>query len=48
LVVVKHLVENGADIHEEDDYALYWASAYGHLEVVKYLVENGGNNHVTL
>jgi hypothetical protein len=36
---VKYLIENGADIHADDDYALVFAVSYGHLDVVKYLIE---------
>ncbi len=45
LVVVKYLVEQGADIRAERDGALRWASCYGHLDVVKYLVEQGADVH---
>ena len=45
LEVVKYLVENKANIHAKNDYALRLASGNGHLEVVKYLVENGANIH---
>ena len=40
---IKFLVENGANIHADDDFALRWSSENGHLEVVKYLVENGAD-----
>ena len=43
--MVKYLIENGANIHTDNDLALAWASSYGHLEVVKYLVEKGANIH---
>lgn len=42
---IKYLVENGADIHTCDDYALLLSSEYGYLEVVKYLIELGANIH---
>ncbi|AQN68743.1 ankyrin repeat protein [Saudi moumouvirus] len=45
LEVVKYLVENGIDIHADNDSALALASDRGHLEVVKYLVESGANIH---
>ena len=35
--VFKGLVEDGADIHVDNDFALQWAAYYGHLKVVKYL-----------
>ena len=40
---VKYLIENGADIHAEDDDALQLSACFGHLDVVKYLIENGAN-----
>ena len=42
---VKELVENGADIHAQDDHALCWSANNGQLDVVKYLVENGADIH---
>ena len=39
----KYLVENGADVKTNNNYALRWASRYGHLDVVKYLVENSAD-----
>jgi ankyrin repeat protein len=41
LVNVKSLIEKGADIHANEDYALQVASEFGHLEVVKFLAEKG-------
>ncbi|WP_175888220.1 ankyrin repeat domain-containing protein [Burkholderia contaminans] len=41
----KKAIENGADIHAKDDYALRWASGNGHLDCVKYLVEQGADIH---
>ena len=41
----KYLVENGADIHADYDYALRWSASNGHLDVVKYLIENGADIH---
>ena len=43
--VVKYLVDNGADIHANDDCALRWAAEHGRLEVVKYLIDNGADIH---
>lgn len=37
----EYLVEQGADIHANGDYALRWAAKNGHLDVVKYLVKQG-------
>ena len=45
LDVVKYLVENGADIHAQDDCALRWSAERGHLEVVRLLLENGADVH---
>ena len=35
--VVRYLVEKGADIHAQNDYALIAASFIDHIEVVNYL-----------
>jgi hypothetical protein len=35
--VVKHLVEQGADIHTRDNAALRKAAELGHTEIVNYL-----------
>jgi len=43
--VCKLLLENGANVHEDDDLALQWAASNGHLEVCKLLLENGANVH---
>ena len=39
------IIQEGIDIHADDEYALRWASENGHLEVVKLLLENGANVH---
>ena len=36
-------ISKGADIHENDDRALRWASRYGHLDMVKYLINQGAD-----
>ena len=41
LEVVKYLVENGADVHACDGWALREASWNRHLEVVEYLKSKG-------
>jgi ankyrin repeat protein len=46
LEVVRYLVENSADVHHCDGWALRRASENGHLEVVKYLVKCGADIHV--
>jgi uncharacterized protein YnzC (UPF0291/DUF896 family) len=43
LEIVKLLIENGADVTAEDNYAIRRASQNGHLEVVKYLIDNGAD-----
>ena len=43
LMIVKYVVENGADINYRDNEALRFASENGHLPIVKYLVENGAD-----
>ena len=45
LEIVKYLVDNGADVHANDDEALRWAASNGYLEVVEYLVDNGADIH---
>ena len=35
--MVKYLIENGADIHAQNDEALKLASRYCHIDVVKFL-----------
>jgi hypothetical protein len=43
--LVKLLLENGADVHSENNYVLRWASYCGHDTVVKLLLENGADVH---
>lgn len=43
--IVKWLVEDGVNIHYEEDAALSFASEKGHQEIVKYLVEKGADIH---
>jgi ankyrin repeat protein len=38
---VKLLIEQGADIHAGNDYALRLSADNGHLKVVKYLMTQG-------
>jgi hypothetical protein len=45
LALVIWSLKYGADIHDENDYALRFASGNGHLETVKYLVKSGSNIH---
>ena len=46
LLEIKKLIEQGANVHAEDDYAIGYAAENGHLEIVKYLVSQGANIHV--
>ena len=41
--VVRELIEEGADVRADDDFALRWTAGNGHLEIVKLLVEQGAN-----
>ena len=41
LNIVEFLVQNGANIHADNEKALKWASYYGHLDIVKFLIEKG-------
>ena len=41
----KYLIEKGADIHANNNFALKWSAENGHLDIVKYLVEKGANVH---
>jgi ankyrin repeat protein len=45
LEVCKLLLENGANVHANKDWALQHAARNGHLEVCKLLLENGANVH---
>ena len=43
--IIFWLVEHGANIHVDSDYALRQASFMGHTEIVKLLLEKGSNPH---
>jgi len=44
--MIELAIELGVDIHaRNNNYALGWASANGHLPVVKFLVEQGVDIH---
>jgi len=45
LKTIKHLIEDGADIHVDNGHILYLASKNGYLEIIKYLVEQRANIH---
>ena len=38
------MLEQGANLHADNEKALRLAALYGHLEVVKYLLEEGANH----
>ena len=35
--IAKWMIEHGADVHADDDFALRWAREMGHTEIVKLL-----------
>jgi ankyrin repeat protein len=37
LDIVKYFIQNGANPHFRDDYAIEWSGLNGHIEVVNYL-----------
>ena len=41
----KYFIEEGINIHADDDWALISAAFNGYLEVVRYLIDNGANIH---
>jgi len=43
---IQMLIDEGVDVHVDNDYALRWASRYGYSKVVKVLLENGADVHV--
>jgi len=45
LELIKELVNEGANVHANDDLALRWASLNGHLEIVQHLISVGANVH---
>ena len=44
--VLRRLIEEGADVHAADDFALRWASKNGHTEAAKVLLEAGADVHM--
>ncbi len=42
---VKFLIENGADIHANNDKPLYYACKYGYINIVELLIGHGANVH---
>jgi len=44
--IVEYLIEHGADIHIDNDYALRYASKNRHVKIIKYLLAHGANVHV--
>jgi ankyrin repeat protein len=43
--MVKKLIEEGADIHYNDEENLRWASGYASIDTVKILLDHGANVH---
>ena len=43
--LIKYAVENGADIHYNDDWPLWSSAENGRTELVRYLIENGADVH---
>ena len=43
--VISELLDEGANIHANDDLALHWASDNGNFEIVKLLLDKGANIH---
>lgn len=42
----KYLIENGANIHAEDDHALRWSLRHKYLDTATYLINCGANIHL--
>ena len=42
---VKMFIENNADIHYFENYAIRYAALKGHYDMVKYLIQEGANLH---
>jgi ankyrin repeat protein len=43
--VVRYLINQGANIHAQNNETLRWSAYYAHLEVVRYLINQGANIH---
>jgi hypothetical protein len=43
--VLQRLLDDGADIHADDDRALRYTAELGHLQVVKFLIKKGAHIH---
>lgn len=43
--IIKLLLENGANVHSKNDWALKSASRIGHTEAVRILLEHDANIH---
>src|SRR5580692_36275 len=39
------LIEAGADVHANNDYAFKWSAERGHLEVIRLLIKAGADVH---
>jgi len=43
---IKFLIDNGADIHFNNEYLLQWASSHGYLDIVQHLVQCEADIHI--
>jgi len=43
--LIKRLIDEGANVHANDDCALRWTSEKGHTEIAKILLERGADVH---
>jgi len=43
--IIQKLIDEGADVHVFNDYALRWAANNSRIEIVKILLENGADVH---
>lgn len=45
---IKYLIQNGSDIHFDNDNALMISVQMRNYEIVKYLIENGSDIHTKM
>jgi len=43
--IIEDLIQEGVNIHAQEDYALIWESYHGHLEIVRVLLKYGAYVH---